>query len=181
MRPGERTEVEENRLAVLNLDIRHSEGRVLQEVVWRREREDGPKRAARARCRLNRNRQTVRLAWRDYDVLKDRFYPEDGRHLESIGVRLLGRSVVVPEQKGDLVRASTESGRARNRRSGRVGRRRRQMTQAASVVMTRVTKLCIFCVAISLASTTFGLSSVACVIVPALINGVRSCGIRAVS
>ena len=52
---------------------------------------------------------------------------------------------------------------------------------AASVVIIRVTKLCIFCDAISFASTTFGLSSMACVIVFAVMNGVRSCGIRAVS
>jgi hypothetical protein len=47
-------------------------------------------------------------------------------------------------------------------------------------VMIRVTKLCIFCDAISFASTTFGLSSMGCVIVPALMNGLRSCGMRAV-
>ena len=51
---------------------------------------------------------------------------------------------------------------------------------AASVVTIRVTKLCIFCDAISFCRTTLGLSIMSCVMVPALMNEVRSCGIRAV-
>src|ERR1039458_8284992 len=77
MRPGEGAEVQENGLTVLNLDVGHDDGcGVVRDVVRRCEGEGGPKRAALARSSLDRNRQTVRFALRDHDLLKNRFNPE---------------------------------------------------------------------------------------------------------
>ena len=110
MRPSEGAKVQKNGLTVLNLDVGHDDGcGVVRDVVRRRKGKGGPKRAALARCGLNRNRQTVRLALRDHDFFTNRFNPEDCRHLEGVGVRFLGRGVVVAREKRDLGSAASEA------------------------------------------------------------------------
>jgi len=180
MRPRQRAEVQKDRLAVLNLDVRHHDGLIHQDVVGRRERKRRPERTARTRRRLDRDRQTVGLARRDDQRLKDRFNPEDPPLILKAcafglwgGVLASPRSSAVPPAKPGGVATVGAGGMVGF--GGGVG-----CAPAESVVTTRVTKLCTFCPASCWRSTVLGSSSIACVIVPATMNVVRSCGIRAV-
>ena len=109
MRPGKRVEVEENCLAILDLDKRHNNLLWCNYVHWRCERESRPKATPCARRGLNRDWQSICLANWNHNRFKDRFDPEDRLHLECVSVRILRGCVAVPRQKRDLRWTSRET------------------------------------------------------------------------